>query len=159
MRVLALVAMLLALAPSAHGADWRSIKPTQTSEAELIGAFGAPDDVTATFPWSEWSAKWKKRPNSSGYVFRYSAWNSQSSLLVGPGGPADDVAVDIHSRQVFAVAWHYHGPSAVAAAARLRADLARNPDLLADVRTSAAGVVWVKFAPDDSDVEVRLELK
>ena len=123
-RLLAIALFIgsVAFADGAIGADWTLVKPALTTESELIGVFGNPTEVTASFPWEEWSAKWKKRPKSSSHVLRYRQQESKSQLLVGPGGPADDVEVHIFSGKVLSVAWHYGGPPARSAIEMINAD-------------------------------------
>jgi hypothetical protein len=167
MRLYRRVAVILlagfAVCGIAEAADWTTIKPGVTTEAEILAAFGAPDEVAATFPWSEWSARWKKRPLTRDYLLRYRVQYSKSVLLVGPGGKADDVEVELWDRKVGAVRWHYGGPSAHAAAAALRAD----PQMSFGAQESIShagkgvtgGVLWVEVGPGDSRVEVLLQLK
>jgi hypothetical protein len=107
--------------PARVRADWRVIKPAVTTQDELIATFGPPDEVVATFPWSEWSAKWKKRPISTNYTLRYLVV-SRSALLPGPAGSADAVEVIVADKRVIAVRWIYHGPTARVAMDTIRKD-------------------------------------
>jgi hypothetical protein len=147
----------------ADAADWARIKPGVTTEAELVAAFGAPTEVVATFPWAEWSARWKKRPVTPQYVLRYRVGDSNSALLVGPGGKADDVEVDVWDRKVGGVRWHYGGPSARTAASLLRADPQMKfgaPEAMSHAgRSVEGGILWAEVGPNDSTVEVLLALK
>lgn len=159
------VALILAsgLLPQAHAADWRSIKPGDTSEAELITAFGPPTEVLSTLPWAEWSATWKKHPIASHYTLRYTVQGSKSQLLVGPGGPADDAEVHVAAGRVLAVVWHYGGPSARAAGQQLRADSTMIFGSSGSVSQGSSavpnGVIFAELGANDTRVEVRLELK
>jgi hypothetical protein len=134
-----------------------------TTEAELVAHFGTPDEVITTFPWSEWSAKWKKRPIVSGLTWRYTIQESKSPLLEGPGGPADSVEVDMHDSKVVSVRWRYGGASAKAAAEMLRANSSLKMGPTAATSRAFGGSVGqalvVEFGPNDSQVEVRLDLK
>lgn len=162
-RCLVFLNLLMALAGTSETNDWSSIKIDVTTQAELIAAFGSPDEVIATFPWSEWSAIWKKRPLTSYYVLRYRKQYSSSRLLVGPGGEADDVEVTIRKGNVGSVRWHYGGPSARAAVGTLRADPAMNfgpvEGLSHGGKAVTGGSLWVEVGPGDSTVEVLLQLK
>jgi len=163
MRILVALIIASVLSSGVHAADWRSIKPAVTTEAELIAAFGPPDEVLSTFPWAEWSATWKKRPAVSHYTLRYTVQGSKSELLVGPGGPADDAEVHVAAGRVQAVEWHYGGPSARAAGQQLRADptMTFGPTGSVSQASSLApdGVIFAELGPNDTRVEVRLELK
>jgi hypothetical protein len=146
-----------------QSSSWTSIKPSVTTQAELIAAFGPPDQVVATFPWSEWSATWKKRPLSDWYVLKYQRPDSRSGLLHGPAGPADSVEVTIGGKKVIVVEWIYGGPSARAAAAVLRTDpqmdpVPREPGSYA-AKDVPGGWVSAELGPGDSRVRVTLELK
>jgi len=72
----------LGLCCASETADWTTVRPGITTDAELVAAFGSPDEVVATFPWTEWSARWKKRPLTSRHLLRYGAQSSGSPLLV-----------------------------------------------------------------------------
>jgi hypothetical protein len=157
------VVIAAVLSPALLAADWKSIRPDATSEAELIDAFGPPDEVVSTFPWAEWSAKWKKRPKSSHYILRYTVQSSKSELLVGPAGAADDAEVHIYDGVVGVVKWHYGGPSARAAAAMLRADpeVRSGPveSMSRGARETEGGWITSTVGPGDAQVEVVLALK
>jgi hypothetical protein len=92
-----LVAMAL-VSTSTLAADWQTIRPQVTTERELISIFGAPDEVVSTYPWTEWSANWKKRPKASHYTLEYGN-ASESILRVGPAGRADSVEVMVADRR------------------------------------------------------------
>jgi hypothetical protein len=144
-------------------ADWRSIKPNRSTEQELVAAFGPPDEVVATFPWNEWSARWKVRPVTRTYRLRYRSDLRKSPLLAGPGGSADEVNVDIWDRKIVSVVWRYTGDSGVAAAQMLRAD----PELKFNATESPCyaakglpnGRVYVEIAKGNSPVVVVYDLK
>ena len=146
--------------------EWKIIRPATTSEAELIKAFGPPDEVISTFPWAEWSAKWKKRPKAHRYTLRYSRYadkSEASELLLGPGGPADGADVEISGGRVMSVVWHYGGYSARVAAKTLRADSSVKVGGAEEVSRAFGrtehGVLVVEIGFEDSRVDVRLELK
>ncbi len=105
-----------------NAADWSEIKPQVTTEREMIDLFGSPTEITADFSWKEWNGAWEKRPEAIHYIFRYRKQESKSQLLIGPGGPADYVEVDIFSDKVFSVKWFYGGPSARSAKEMLESD-------------------------------------
>ena len=162
--LIAVFIIVLAVVEPALALEWETIQPQITKEAELLDRFGAPDEVVTFFPWSEWSAKWKKRPIATHYTLRYFSYSSKSPLLVGPGGKADSVEVKISNSKVVIVTWHYGGPSAHAAAAELR----KNPDMKIErnVTTISHGNmgspgknIMISFGPNDSTVEVQLALK
>ena len=161
------IVMALAIGPILQPArvrtDWTVIKPAVTTQDELIAAFGRPDEVFATYPWSEWSAKWKKRPVSTNYTLRYLAV-SRSSLLPGPAGSADAVEVIVADKRVIAVRWIYHGPTARAAMDAIRND----PEMVLALRESEFpsaskpvpnGWLVVERLRDGGTVHVTLELK
>jgi hypothetical protein len=95
-------ALLLVLSCEvATAGEWKTIKPGATSESKLIEAFGPPDEVISTFPWTEWNAKWKKRPKADHYTLRYSRYSGKaaiSALLTGPAGPAEEADVRVYQR-------------------------------------------------------------
>jgi rhodanese-related sulfurtransferase len=163
-RILILFALCVAQTSfSEEHEDWRSIRPQVTTEAELVARFGAPAEVVTTFPWSEWTAKWKKRPIVSRFTLRYTIQESKSPLLDGPAGPADSVEVAMHDSKVVSVMWRYGGSSAKAAAQLLRANsnLKMGPT---ETTSRAFGgslgqSLVVEFGPNDTQVDVRLELK
>ena len=165
LRSLVAVAVVSAVAVSAktEAADWTSIRVGVTTEAEVIAAFGPPDEVVATFPWSEWSARWKIRPHTRDYLLRYRVQSSKSAVLVGPGGKADDVEIEMWDRKVGAVRWHYGGPSANAAAATLRADLEMSfsaaNSVTKAVKAVSGGSLYVEVGSGDTTVQVLLQLK
>jgi len=97
----------LGLCCASETADWTTVRPGITTDAELVAAFGSPDEVVATFPWTEWSARWKKRPLTSRHLLRYGAQSSGSPLLVGPGGKADDVEVAISDKKFWGQATQF----------------------------------------------------
>ena len=155
--------VVVALASTlAVAADWHMIQPHVTTESELLSVFGPPDEVVSTYPWSEWSAKWKKRPNASHYTLMYRG-ASGSALLVGPAGKADSVEVAISNSKVIGLTWHHGGPSAKAAAASLRADpemaFGPNKTVFTAGKGSPGQSIYVEFGPDDSEVAVHLSLK
>jgi len=160
--VFTVLVALLACAALQAG-DWTTIRPAVTTEAELLAAFGSPDEVVATFPWAEWSARWKKRPVAAGYVLSYQVQGSKSPLLVGPAGQADHVEVNVWQGKVGAVRWQYGGPTARAAAEVLRGD----PQVRFDTADTLAhggkpvtgGLLSVEIGPRDARVEVLLQLK
>jgi hypothetical protein len=159
--VVSLAASILSLRSSA--ADWKSIKPALTSEKEVIAQFGVPDEVVATFPWSEWSARWKIRPLSSHHTLRYRSDVASSDLLVGPGGKADSAEVFIGNDVVQTVTWSYGGPSARAASEMLRADTEMHfsPSDSPSYGSKAVpnGRVFVEFDPSGSSLRVVYDLK
>jgi hypothetical protein len=158
---LSLVALVASGASRA--ADWKSIKPARTGEAEVIAQFGAPDEIVATFPWSEWSARWKTRPRTSQYVIRYRSDPAKSDLLRGPGGAADAAEVYLSKGTVVSVTWHYSGPSARAAAATLRADteIQFSPPESPSYGSKALpdGRLFIEFGSEESSVRVVYDLK
>jgi hypothetical protein len=164
-RLLLIVTVVAVAAPHgvARSADWTSIKPQTTTEAELRAAFGPPDEVIATFAWSEWSAVWKKRPVTNRYVLRYTAQLSRSALLTGFAGKADAVNVTISDKKVLSVEWTYGGPSARVAAGVVRADTQMNHDRVESGSQSSkqltSGWLTVDLGPNDSKVRVVLEMK
>ena len=143
--------------------DWTAIVPQATTQAELTMEFGPPDEVVATFPWSEWSATWKRRPVTRNYLLRYAKERSQSRLLNGPAGPADSVDVHIADKKVIAVEWMHGGPTARAAAARIRADPevrstnAHEP--LKWAKDAINGTLSFEVASDDSQVRAFYQMK
>ncbi len=156
--------VLLAFGGLAGAADWTKIKVVEMTEAEFLSSFGPPDEVIVTFPWSEWSAQWKKRPVKSHYKLRYTRPQSKSSVLSGPGGNADSVEVEVSSGRVRAVWWHYGGMPARNAAASFRADpaLTFGPREAASsaVKAVPGGTLFVDLeGPHDSTVRVLLSLK
>jgi hypothetical protein len=162
MRATIVFITIALVSTTAVAADWRAVWPHVTTESELISAFGAPNQVTSVYLWSEWSAKWKKRPNASHYTLRYET-TSDSALLVGPGGKADSVEVGVADSKIIGVTWHYGGPSAKAAAITLRADRVMTFGPAKVVSTAGGGKVgqsiYVQVGPDDSEVTVSLSLK
>jgi hypothetical protein len=158
-----LLALLVFFASPAAARDWRDLRPAATSEKEVLDWFGPPTVAVATFPWAEWSAKWKKRPQTASYRLRYEVGSSSSPLLVGPGGRAEDVEVTIANGKVVSVWWRYGGPSARSAAARLR----ETPEF--SFRTRELGTTgsrdveggWLKADIEERDtvVEITLQLK
>lgn len=158
------LAVVLTLGSVGGAADWTRIKIAEMTEAEFLISFGPPDEVVVTFPWSEWSAQWKKRPVKAHYKLRYTQPSSKSSVLTGPGGKADSVEVEISGGRVRAVWWHYGGMPAREAAAAFRAD----PELTFGPREAASraakrvagGALFVDLeGPYDSTVSVLLSLK
>jgi hypothetical protein len=162
-RVAVTVVSVLGLGCASEAGDWSGVKPGITTEPELLATFGSPDEVVATFPWVEWSARWKKRPLSTQYLFRYRVQYSSSDLLVGPGGKADDVEVEIADRKVLAVRWHYGGPPARAAAASLRGDpeihFQEADSVSRGSKPLPAGLLVVDIGPRNSTLQVVLQLK
>jgi hypothetical protein len=164
---LRLAALLLVLSCGVTTAgEWKTIKPGATSEAELIEAFGPPDEVISTFPWMEWNAKWTKRPKADHYTLRYSRYSGKaaiSELLTGPGGPAEEADVLVYQGRVRGVEWHYGGPLAHDAALALRSDKKMTVDRTHDVSRASVqtdyGVLIVEFGPEDTRVDVSLGLK
>ena len=157
------IAGLFVILGPAAGADWNEIRPQVTGEPEILSKFGSPDEIVVTFPWQEWSAKWKKRPRASYYTFRYQH-ESPSSLLTGPGGQADSAEVEIGDGKVMIVRWLYGGPSARAAAARIRADTTMKPSgsegtVQYLAKEVTGGWVSVEIGPRDAEVKVTLQLK
>jgi hypothetical protein len=155
-------ALLVCGASSA--ADWKDVKPSRTTEAELIAAFGAPDEIRATFPWSEWSARWRIRPRTTRYVLLYRPdLGAKSALLVGPGGSADGVEVDVSDSIVHGVTWNYGGPSARRAVEMLRAD----PEMRFNSPESPtygsklgpSGRVFAEIGSENTSVRVVYDLK
>jgi hypothetical protein len=143
--------------------DWAIIKPAITTESELLSTFGNPTEVRASFPWEEWSAKWKKRPKADSYILRYRRQESRSQLLVGPGGPADDVEVGIYNGKVLSVTWRYGGPSARSAIETLGGDtqLSKGP-LESTYRIGKHmphGFLSGTLASNGTQAEMRYELK
>jgi hypothetical protein len=163
-RLLLIVTLVAVVAPHgvARSVDWTGIKPQTTTEAELIAAFGPPDEVIATFAWSEWSAVWKKRPVTNRYVLRYTAQVSRSALLTGPAGKADAVDVTISNKKVMSVEWTHGGLSARAAAGVVRADTQMNHSGAGSVSQSAksvpSGWLTVDLGPNDSTDRVQLAM-
>ena len=160
--VMALMFLLLSPAP-APARDWSDLRPAVTTEKELLSWFGPPTEVVATFPWGEWSARWKKRPLTASYRLRYEVGSSSSRLLVGPGGKAEEVEVTVHDGRVGSIWWRYGGPSARSAAASLRETpefnfRAQNPGSVG-ARSVEGGWITVDIGENDSVVEVRLQLK
>jgi hypothetical protein len=153
----------LSVCGASSAADWTSIKPAHTTEKQLIAEFGAPDEIVATFPWSEWSARWKIRPRTSNYALRYRSDPAKSELLIGPGGKADSVEVDISESTVLSVTWQYGGPSARRAAEVLRSD----PEMHFSSPESPSygsklgpnGRVFAELGADNSTVRVVYDLK
>ena len=157
----ATVLLTLVLAPEQKATDWDVIQPGITTLTELTTKFGSPDEVLAAFPWSEWSATWKKRPVSRNYIFRYTS--AASPLLKGPAGLADSVEVSIADRKVISIEWRYGGPSARKAAATVRADGQMNQGPNESVSKAAkdvpGGWLLVEMGQNDSTVRVVLEMK
>jgi hypothetical protein len=111
--------LALSAAATARGADWRTIEPSRTAEAEILEAFGPPAMVTASYSWKEWNA----RQRGSGYVLHYLDSTPDNPILGGPAGPAEAADVQIGNGNVVAVTWSYFGAAkARAAASLLRAD-------------------------------------
>jgi hypothetical protein len=162
-RSIASVVTVLVFAGIADGADWTTLRPQVTTETELIAAFGPPAEVTATFPWTEWNARWKKRPRTSEYVLRYRVQDSASALLIGPAGKADEVEVAVWERRVSAVRWRYGGPSARTAASALRADPRMtfgSPESTSHAgRSVDGGFLLAEIGRNDTQVEIQLSLK
>jgi rhodanese-related sulfurtransferase len=155
-RILILFALCVAQTSfSEEHEDWRSIRPQVTTEAELVARFGAPAEVVTTFPWSEWTAKWKKRPIVSRFTLRYTIQESKSPLLDGPAGPADSVEVAMHDSKVVSVMWRYGGSSAKAAAQLLRA----NSNLKMGPQRQPRELSAVPWASHSSSNSVRTTLK
>lgn len=158
------VLVLLSLSASpAPARDWSDVRPAVTTENELLNWFGPPTEVVATFPWGEWSAKWKKRPRTDFYRLRYEVGSSSSPLLVGPGGKAEEVEVTVRNGRVGSIWWRYGGPSARSAAASLRGTpefnfRAQHPGAMG-ARSVDGGWITVDIGENDSVVEVRLQLK
>jgi hypothetical protein len=159
--------MLLAVGPTVQAPrvrpDWTVIKPTVTTQDELIATFGPPDEVLATFPWTEWNAKWKKRPISRTYTLRYLVV-SRSSLLPGPAGSAEAVEVIVGDKRVIAVRWIYHGPTARAAMDAIRNDpemdfAPRESDFPSASKPLPNGWLVVERLRDGGTVHVTLDLK
>jgi hypothetical protein len=97
------------------------------------------------------------------YRLRYEVGSSQSSLLVGPGGKAEEVKVTVHDGKVGSIWWRYGGPSARSAAARLRKMpefnfRTQNPGAVGS-RSVDGGWITADIGENDSVVEVRLQLK
>ena len=164
LSVLAITVWLLAAVPQAGPvADWTSIKPQATTEAELTSMFGPPDEVEAVFPWSEWSATWKKRPVSSRYLVRYTKQASRSKLLEGPLGMADEVEVSIALKKVISVEWIHGGPSARPAAARVRGDTQlthiTHEGVVKSAKNVPDGFLSFEVAQDESRVRILLQMK
>jgi hypothetical protein len=156
-------AAVLSSSADLAGQDWTRVRPAVTTEAELLEWFGPPTNVLATFPWNEWNAKWKKRPVSLTYRLRYESGSSTSDLLVGPGGSAESVEVIVADKKVHGIRWRYGGPFAKTAAANLRASAiyefrARNSGSVASAALDG-GFVLVEIGPDDTEVEILLQLK
>jgi len=153
----------LALWQLSIAADWQTIKPNRTTEQELIAAFGPPNEVIATFPWSEWNARWKVRPVTKTYRLRYRSDVGTSPLLSGPAGHADEVNIDVSDRRVLSVQWRYTGESGVTAAQALRADselkfnTTDSPCYAAKALPN--GRLYVEIAKDNAPVLVVYDLK
>ena len=157
------VALLLISVPPSQAHDWSRVRPAVTTERELLSWFGPPTEVVATFPWDEWSAKWKKRPRTDFYRLRYEVGSSSSPLLIGPGGKAEEVEATVHDGRVDSIWWRYGGPSARSAAASLRKTpeftfRAQNPGAVG-ARSVDGGWITADIGENDSVVEVRLQLK
>jgi hypothetical protein len=156
-----IVALLAASSAGAH--DWNDLRPAVTTEREIVSWFGEPTAVIATFPWAQWNAKWKRRPETASYRLRYEVGSSASSLLLGPGGKAEEVEVTIRKGKLGAVRWRYGGPSARSAAAQLRG----TPEFAVRPRDSGAvgarsvdgGWLAAEIGEGDSVVEITLQLK
>ena len=166
MNPCALLIMMISVAAPQGAAlpqDWTIIKPNVTTVAELTKVFGPPDEVVASFPWSEWSAVWKKRPVTDRYTLRYIAQASRSALLDGPAGKADSVDVVISAKRVLAVEWEYGGPSARLAATRIRGDAGMQHDTVGSLMRAAkdvpGGWLLAELSPGDSNVRVELQRK
>jgi hypothetical protein len=140
-RLLLIVTLVAVVAPHgvARSADWTGVKPQTTTEAELITAFGSPDEVIATFAWSEWSAVLKKAPRHK--PIRSSVHCAGLALCSpGPAGKADGVDVTISNKKVLSVEWTHGGLSARAAAGVVRADTQMNHSGAGSVSQSAKSV-------------------
>ncbi len=144
-------------------ADWSEIKPQITTKREMIDFFGSPTEVSADFSWKEWNGVWDTRPEVIHYVLRYRKQESKSQLLIGPGGLADYVEVDIFSDKVFSVIWFYGGPSARSAKEMLDSDkgLTRGPPKseYSVGNHMPNGYLFGIVASNGSKVELRYELK
>jgi hypothetical protein len=153
----------MAVCGESQAAGWDAIQPARTSEKELITLFGAPQEIVVTFPWNEWTARWKIRPTSTSYVLRYRSDGPKSSLLQGPGGIADGAEVLLFSGIVHTVTWEYGGPRARDAAGLLRRDpgvrfTSQEPPSTGS-KIMPSGVLFIEIGRGDTNVKVRLELK
>jgi hypothetical protein len=153
----------IALCSESKAAEWQAIQPARTPEKELISSFGAPQEIVVTFPWNEWSARWKVRPTSTSHVLRYRSDGPMSPLLQGPGGLASDAEVSVFNGIVHSVTWYYGGPSARAAARILRNDPSVNFTSQESPSTGGKallyGILFIEIGRDDTSVKVHLELK
>ena len=159
----ATIAVILAAPARAEQASWSVIQPARSTESQIYTWFGPPTEVVATFPWQAWAVSPTKPLTTKNYDFRYQKAQSSSSLLDGPGGPADTATVIISNALVVAIEWLYGGPPARSAAQVLRAD----PDMKFSSPTSpcyaskptAHGLVFAELGETDSKVRVVYELK
>ena len=153
----------IALCSTSQAADWEAIQPARTLEKELISLFGSPQEIVVTFPWTEWSARWKIRPNSTNYVLRYRSDGPKSTLLHGPGGLADGVEASVFNGIVHSVTWQYGGPSARDAARLLRSDpgvsFMSQESPTTGSKVMPYGVLFIEIGRGDTSVKISLELK
>jgi hypothetical protein len=157
------IAVIFAVPVAAEDATWSELQPARSTESQVYTWFGAPTEVVATFPWKAWAASSAKPLATKNYKFRYRKGESSSSLLHGPGGPADSATVDISNGLVIAVEWLYGGPPARAAAKMLRADSEMkfsSPESPCHAwKPTTHGRVFAELGEGDSEVRVIYDLK
>jgi hypothetical protein len=103
------LAAMITLSITAQKANWESIKPGTSTQAEAIYLFGTPDYVEIELEWAEFTqAQASPRP-AAAYSLKYSPSPSRSELpiLNGPLGRASSALVYVEAGKVQFVEWDY----------------------------------------------------
>jgi hypothetical protein len=104
-----LLAALITLPIVAQKANWESIKPGTSTQADAIYLFGTPDYVEIELEWAQFLRAQAKPRASAAYSLKYSPSLSRSELpiLNGPLGRASSALVYVEGGKVQFIQWDY----------------------------------------------------